>query len=111
MKTIYLTEKESERILKDIRFIKSATVKDGDKVEDLYEYYSSRFNKKMEPLFGEDGSVALEYDLYNYHFGFDPEKRFRLAAIERWEKYLVFGGFAHWVFLKFEELKKEAKIK
>ena len=107
MKTIYLNEKESEKILRDIRFIKSTTVKDGDKVEKLYEYYSSRFNKKMEPLFGEDGSVALEHDLYNYHFGFDPEKRFRLAAVERWEKYLVFGGFAHWVFLKFEELKEK----
>lgn len=109
MKTLYLNEKEAERVLKDIKFIKTATVKDGSKIGKLYEYYSDKFGKKMSPFFGDEGSVALEHDLYDYHFKFDPEKRFRIAAVERWERYLVIGGFAHWIYLKFEELKEEVK--
>lgn len=102
MKTINLSKALGNRILKDMEIVSKS--KDWNEVESIYDYYSSLFATKMIPLFGEDGSVALEHDLYNYHFKGDPEKLFKIAVKEQWEKYLVVGGFAHWIYLKMEEL-------
>jgi len=107
MKTIYLSKRMGKEILKDMEFVLSS--KSWKEVERVYDKYSTLFNKKMEPLFGQDGSVALENDIFNYEFHYSPIERFKQAIEEQWPKYTVIGGFAHWVFTKMEELEEEVK--
>lgn len=103
MKTIYLSKTLGKKILRDMeKVIKS---RDWNEVDEIYDYYSSMFAKKMEPFFGEDGSVALEHDIYNYEFRCSPIERFKQAVEEQWPKYTVVGGFAHWIYNRMGELE------
>ncbi len=100
---IYLSKRMGKEILKDMEFVMNS--KSWDEVEKLYDKWSNLFSDKMEPLFGEDGSVSLEHDIYNYDFHYSPIERIKQAVEEQWPKYTVIGGFAHWLYTKMEELE------
>ena len=77
--TIYLSKRMGKEILKDMEFVMNS--RSWSEVERVYDKYSSMFAKKMEPLFGEDGAVALEHDVYNYEFATSPIERLKTG---RW---------------------------
>lgn len=100
--TVYLSKKMGKEILKDMEFVMNS--KDWNEVDAVYDKWSNRFSEKMQPLFGEDGSVALEHDIFNYEFATSPIERIKQAVEEQWPKMTVIGGFAHWLYTKMEEL-------
>ena len=102
-KVIYLSKKMGKEILKDMEFVINS--RSWDEVDKVYDKWSNLFADKMEPLFGEDGSVALEHDIYNYDFHYSPIERIKQAVEEQWPKYNVIGGFADWIYTKMEELE------
>lgn len=102
-KVVYLSKRMGKEMLADMEFVMNS--KSWSEVEKVYDKYSTMFAKKMEPLFGEDGSVALEHDIFNYEFRCSPLERINQAVEEQWPKYTVIGGFAHWIYTKMTELE------
>lgn len=102
--TIYLSKKLGKEILKDMDTVVKST--SWEEVEKIYDKYSSMFAEKIQPFFGEDGSVALEHDIFNYEFRCSPIERIKQGIEEQWPKYTMVGGFAHWVYTKMEQLEK-----
>lgn len=101
--TIYLSKRMGKEILADMEFVMNS--RSWDEVDKVYDKWSNRFAEKMQPLFGEDGAVSLEHDIYNYDFHYSPIERLKQAVEEQWPKYTVIGGFAHWLYTKMEELE------
>ena len=106
MKTIYLSKRMGKEMLRDMEFVMSS--ESWNEVNAIYDKWSNMFRKKMAPLFGEDGAVSLEHDIFDYEFKASTKEsiieRFKTSIEDQWPKYTVIGGFAHWIYLKMEEL-------
>nr|DAR74913.1 MAG TPA: hypothetical protein [Caudoviricetes sp.] len=107
MKIIYLSKKLGKEILKDMEFVMNSN--SWNEVDGIYDKWSEMFRRKMAPLFGEDGAVSLEHDIFDYDFKTSTKEstieRFKTAVEEQWPKYTVVGGFAHWVYIRMTELE------